>query len=232
MARYICLDTIDSTSLYIKRELDNLSNLSFVRAKKQTNGKGRGNHVWESDDNNLLFSFLIKDKSIIERFPDLSILMGVSVLKTLKKYILSSLSLKWPNDVYYQDNKICGILLEGSLPNYVVVGIGINVNQIEFRGLNATSLKTILNKEIKIQKLYKKLIKQIKKDLKSFKNGSHSHLFIFNEHDYLKGKEISFDHNGKREKGIALKLNFDCSYNIKIGNQTIDVSSGEITNIK
>ena len=129
--------TIDSTSSYLKREYKSLKNFTFVSSDFQTKGRGRNTRSWISDKNtNLLFSFLLKEEKLVDNFASISILSALSVIKVLVKMKINNVSLKWPNDVFINDSKVAGILLEGISENNkldaVIVGIGINVNQTDF----------------------------------------------------------------------------------------------------
>jgi BirA family biotin operon repressor/biotin-[acetyl-CoA-carboxylase] ligase len=84
----------------------------------------------------------------------------------LERFNVKGLSIKWPNDVYVFDKKICGILLEGcSTDNQItdiIIGIGINVNQTEFSGeynVPPTSMAIELNKKTNLSKLKRKIYK-------------------------------------------------------------------------
>ena len=126
-------ETIDSTNTYLKQNYENLDNFTFVRADLQTSGRGRSSRKWLSKKgDNLLFSLLIKDKELINKYKALSINSAYLVLKILEEYGLKNLSLKWPNDIYVNGNKICGILLESVSKQEIeclIIGIGLNVNQ-------------------------------------------------------------------------------------------------------
>ena len=150
----IHFDSIDSTSKYINNNYENLDNLTFVQADVQTNGKGRGDHFWESENGkNLLFSFLLKNNNLIYMSSYLSTYIPVIICNFLEeRYKVDNLAIKWPNDIYYKDSKLVGILLQSSLPYYISVGIGININQDKWDkmySVSPISLKLILNKEIK-----------------------------------------------------------------------------------
>ena len=148
----IHFETIDSTNTYLKENYKNLDNFTFVDASFQTNGRGRNNRSWKSEKGeNLLFSLLIKDESLIKEFKSLSIVSALSIIHVLN---INNLSIKWPNDIYHKDNKLAGILLEAISTNKIeclIIGIGINVNQKEFLGdykKEPTSLCKILNEEV------------------------------------------------------------------------------------
>ncbi len=231
MAKLITFKEIDSTSNYIKRHINDLNNMTFVRALHQTDGKGRGEHKWISDNNNLLFSFLLKNIKL-NNPSVLSIVVGVALAKTLAKYHMNDIAIKWPNDIFVKGKKILGILLEGQLPNYIIVGIGINVNQTIFNGLNATSLSLELNKQININKFYKLVRKNIKKELRNFIHNKSDYYHYFVDHDYLLNKKVSFKKNNSLKNGIALGLNQDGSYLIRHNDKNYSILSDEINEIK
>jgi BirA family biotin operon repressor/biotin-[acetyl-CoA-carboxylase] ligase len=116
----------------------------------QTAGRGQKGSVWESEKSkNLLFSFVLCPDFIRanEQFV-ISQLVSLSVKETLDKYI-GDVSIKWSNDIYWRDRKICGILIENELLNdnilFSITGVGLNVNQEYFSGdaPNPVSLKRI-----------------------------------------------------------------------------------------
>lgn len=233
----IHFETIDSTNLYIKHHYLNLADFTFVSADYQTNGKGRMDRVWKSEKgDNLLFSLLIKNQEIIKEAGYLSLVTAVSVASLLEnKYKLNNVNIKWPNDIFVNDKKICGILLEGQLPEYVVIGVGLNVHQKTFLGeYNHTptslSIEGVKNVDIKLLKadmfdiLHKNLLLSII---------SHHHFYeYFSKHNYLKNKEISFIYNGKHLKGKVIDVDRDFRLIIAHNEQKIILTSGEVSLIK
>ena len=132
----INFETIDSTSTYLKRTYNEHKDLTIVFSSFQEEGHGRMKRVWDAPKgSSLLFSILFKDRQIIDNFASLSLLSAVTIFKFLSKYVLN-VSIKWPNDVYVNDKKICGILLESISYDLkisaLVLGIGININTKEF----------------------------------------------------------------------------------------------------
>lgn len=141
---YLYFNQISSTSDYLKENYQSLPSLTFIQTGYQTGGRGQFDRVWESTEKeNVLFSFLLKD-ILVDRLDLIKKYVLGSILDTLKQYHISG-SFKAPNDIYVNGKKICGILIENltELENclYVVVGIGLNVNQEQFTGFSATSLK-------------------------------------------------------------------------------------------
>jgi BirA family biotin operon repressor/biotin-[acetyl-CoA-carboxylase] ligase len=132
-----------------------------ILANEQTEGKGQRGHKWLSKPGeNLLMSIIITPSLPIENQFFLSATIAVSVCETLNLYANDGLfKIKWPNDLFINDRKAGGILIEniirGSQWLFAVMGIGINVLQTQFpESLPfATSLKRELNKELAIKGL-------------------------------------------------------------------------------
>ena len=227
-------ESIDSTNKYIKEHVQELNDFDVVSAGFQTAGKGRNDHIWQGQANqNIYSSICIKNKDLVNSFNTLSIAVGVVVMNFLSQfYEKDKISLKWPNDVYINGQKICGILLEGQLPNYVVVGIGININQNSFEIDNATSLSLLNNKEYDLNELRDDFHFHLLDELQNFNSNKQDYIDTFNKHNYLLGKEVSFNYNGSLSKGIAGPINNDGSLQIVQGDKTINVFFDEVSLIR
>ena len=127
MMSYIELDTVDSTNEYVKKNIDRLNNLSVVRCNYQTSGKGRNGHVWQSKPGeDLLMSILVKDFKNPQDLHKMTQIAACSVVGLLERYGIKA-KIKWPNYVYVDDLKICGILLAAVFDSNlkgIIVGIG------------------------------------------------------------------------------------------------------------
>jgi BirA family biotin operon repressor/biotin-[acetyl-CoA-carboxylase] ligase len=145
----------------------------------QSAGKGQIGNSWESQfGKNLLFSIALFPRQIpIDEQFIISQFVSMAIKRTLDKYT-DNKSIKWPNDIYWKDKKLGGILIENSLQGReikaVVIGIGLNVNQIEFKSdaPNPVSLAQILNKTIARKKLLidiRQNILQLYQDLDIYK---------------------------------------------------------------
>ena len=133
----------------------------------QTAGKGQIGNSWESEaDKNLLFSIVLYPQKIPrDQLFLISQLVSLVIKKTLDKYV-NGISVKWPNDIYWNDMKIGGILIENSLQaNKIktVVGIGLNVNQKVFvsDARNPVSLQQIVGKSFNRKLLLKRICQNI-----------------------------------------------------------------------
>jgi len=145
----------DSTNNQIVIEKENLPDKSVFATLFQSAGKGQRGNKWQSDyGENLLFSILFKPKSIAssDQFI-ISQTVTLGIVNYLKKHGIDS-KIKWPNDIYVGDLKICGILIENSISgdklSCSVVGIGLNINQKEFIGVpNPTSVALQTGQELR-----------------------------------------------------------------------------------
>jgi BirA family biotin operon repressor/biotin-[acetyl-CoA-carboxylase] ligase len=120
-----------------------------VQTDFQSSGKGQLGNSWESENaKNLLFSFLLKPSYIaIDKQFVVSQMISLAIKKVLNQYA-DGFSIKWPNDIYWNDRKIAGILIENSLQGnrikWMIVGVGLNVNQECFIS-NAPNPVSLLN---------------------------------------------------------------------------------------
>lgn len=228
----IHFETIDSTNTYLKENYEKLDNFTFVSADFQSAGRGRNNRNWKSEKGeNLLFSLLIKDKALIDKFSSLSVISAFSIIKALN---LEHLSIKWPNDIYYKDSKLCGILLEAVTRNEIeclIIGIGLNVNQREFVGeykRTPTSLYQIINQSQDIRLLKDKIFNQIYSDFMKVKEGYDFYNDI-KEYDYLKDRKVYAEINNEVQQIKVLGIDSDYSLKVLKDNKIYNLSSGEIT---
>ena len=155
-------DVIDSTNSEVRRllEQDKLDNLSVIAATCQTAGRGQGDHKWTSTPgDNLTFTAAMRfstDGDGIEM--PASEMLQITCVTTLaiRDFLLDNgitARIKWPNDIWVGDLKICGILieniLEGPLVRDSIVGIGLNLNQMSWpEGIpNPVSMKMLTGKD-------------------------------------------------------------------------------------
>jgi BirA family biotin operon repressor/biotin-[acetyl-CoA-carboxylase] ligase len=150
--KLIHIEETDSTNRWLKAHGEGKM---VVVADYQTAGKGCGTNSWESErGKNLTFSMLIHPTDIpaSQQFR-ITEVVSVALCEVLEQYI-GDVSIKWPNDIYMGDKKICGVLIENRLQGNVIVdsiiGIGLNVNQTEFvsDAPNPVSLRQLLGREI------------------------------------------------------------------------------------
>ncbi|MBI9009706.1 MAG: biotin--[acetyl-CoA-carboxylase] ligase [Tenericutes bacterium] len=155
--KIIKFDIIDSTNNYMKKHISSLEHGTMVIANEQTNGRGRFGNTWISEPGNLFLSILIKSQEFKDNIFDLHIKTSVVILKLLQVYNISA-KIKYPNDILVHNKKISGILVEKIIyesETSIILGIGINVNQVDFCDLKykATSIKIETNKFVDLDHL-------------------------------------------------------------------------------
>ena len=159
------IKTTNSTSTLLKQMAAEGNPPDFIYAGYQTAGRGQTGTSWESEEGkNLLCSILLPpDKNLYF----LNIAVGVALLRVIGE----DFSIKWPNDIYWQDKKAAGILVEnaiiGNEIKYSIAGIGLNVNQTEFKSdaPNPVSLKQIRGREYDIESLMNRVLEEVHKVL-------------------------------------------------------------------
>ena len=131
--KIIHIDETDSTNRYIKGVKEG----NVVVADYQTSGRGCGTNTWESErGKNMLFSVMIHPVQLpVQRQFHISMAISLAIVEALEQQI-GDVSIKWPNDIYWRNAKICGILIENTLQGSrikdSVIGVGLNVNQRVF----------------------------------------------------------------------------------------------------
>lgn len=166
----IHISETNSTNNYLKELLQtqNVDEGTVVWADFQSAGKGQRGNGWESEaGKNILFSIVLFPGFIKagEQFI-LSQIVSLAVANCLQEYT-EGISIKWPNDIYWNEKKICGILLENTILEdnigHSVAGIGININQENFRSdaPNPVSLKQITNRDYNLEEILKTVVDNI-----------------------------------------------------------------------
>lgn len=213
-------EELSSTNAYafelVKRE--SVEEFTTIFTQNQIDGKGQRGNVWLSEPGkNALFSVILFPIQIspIQQFI-ISQCVSISLLHVIEKYC-SNVSIKWPNDIYVNDKKIAGILIENIIQGGVikpcVIGIGLNCNQLLFDKSipNPTSIKIETGKEVEVEiviksflleliELYKKMpynfdfIRNAYKE-KLYKNGLYS-LYEDEKGEFL-GRISDVDDDGK-----------------------------------
>ena len=123
----IHLDETESTNDICLNEINNSDKPILVTADMQTKGRGRNEKEWNSPKGNLYFSFGFNRHNLIN---GLSVKVGLIVAESLQQILKKNVLLKWPNDLFYLDKKVGGILVETSSVNNIfkiVIGIGVNL---------------------------------------------------------------------------------------------------------
>lgn len=153
----VMLDETSSTNAKLRQlqQEDPLPEGSVVITDFQTQGRGQIGNTWHSKKGkNLLFSVLLYPHSVKPRDQFvISRIVSLAIKRVLDKY-MSNVTVKWPNDIYWNDKKIAGILIEnsliGQLIDYTIVGVGLNVNEDNFPSHlpNPVSMKQVIGDKL------------------------------------------------------------------------------------
>lgn len=179
--KIIKLREVTSTNAYMRQYVPAPDEeLTVVTAEYQTAGKGQGKNTWESNEGeNLLFSFLCHPKQVPARRQFiLSQAIALAVRDALRP-IVGPVEVKWPNDIYWHDHKLGGILIEcsltGSMVRDCILGVGININQREFENLtkNPISLYQITHRDIDREALLQAIIDDFEHYLRLIEYGNY-----------------------------------------------------------
>ena len=229
-------DSIESTNQFLSnRPFSN--NTELCVARQQTQGKGQYGRTWQSQkDGSILFS-------IRRSFPQecnlngLSLVVGLAIIKALEAELsISGMTIKWPNDIYYDNKKLAGILLENqthSSNQLVVIGVGINyaLNEdmvcetpwIDLTGVTKT-LPDIKNLTTSI--INHILILTERFELKSFADFQ----MDWERYDMLKGKQISFEREGNSITAEVLGVSSEGALKVLAQNKVEELYSSRNIN--
>ena len=184
----VALDETDSTNQYCLDHLAELSEgpdgpvaMAVVTAEYQTAGRGQGSNSWESEaGQNLLFSIVchpvwlpIRAQFIISEC------VALAVADAVGQYV-DNIKVKWPNDIYHGDRKLCGILIENRLHgghfSDCILGVGLNVNQLSFHSdaPNPVSLRQIVGHEIDRDTLLRDIIARFDQYLQATRSANYA----------------------------------------------------------
>ncbi|MDB5029415.1 MAG: biotin--acetyl-CoA-carboxylase ligase [Mucilaginibacter sp.] len=208
---------------------------TVIMAETQFAGRGQQNNQWHSEPGkNLTFSLLLKPSflAIANQF-DLTRAISLGVFEALYPLLGNGLKIKWPNDIYYGDKKLGGMLIEnilqgGQIKN-AIIGIGLNINQEVFPDGtgNATSVKQILQKDSDLRRLLSDICSHVEACYLNLKANKVfdirktylSRLYRFNESRTFKaGNEVfTGTITDVKENGLLViqKGNLEITYNLK-----------------
>lgn len=209
------IDAIDSTNLALKRKYHKglAKHGDVLWALDQVKGKGQRDSQWVSEpDKNLTFSiFLSQEKLMLRSVFVLNCWVALAVKKSLTSLNIPSVSIKWPNDILSENKKLCGILIEnlyqGEKHIASIVGIGLNVNQINFFDLTkASSMQLSAGRMFDLEKVLQEILYQLSHYLET-KMSPLDSLEAFNKALYGLGEERTFLENDKPFQATVEEVN-------------------------
>ena len=230
---------LDSTNNYLKKlgsqgEKEN----QLVIALSQTGGRGRmGRSFYSPNGTGIYFSLLLHPEYAIEKSLFLTVMAAVSVAETVMKYNSNDVRIKWVNDVYIDEKKVCGILTEGAINankmlDYAVVGIGINVIAPE-NGFpdDIKDIATAIFPGNTEENIKEKIVADIVNKLFDMYNGIDTDFVNrYKQYSYLTGKEINIISGDKTRPATVVDITNDCHLLVKNEKGEIEeISSGDVS---
>ena len=199
----IKLESVSSTNDFAKELLSQakgLSAITVIDATEQTKGRGQKGNAWESETGkNINLSIIVKPLFLKpEQQFYLSMAVSLAITGCLKKHV-DEVTIKWPNDIYLKNEKICGILIENSLLGETIqtsiIGIGLNCNQKTFSQWipNPTSLALKLGYDIALDTVKDELLSNFEKQYNRLINNDFDTIhYEYVNHLYLYEKKSEF----------------------------------------
>ena len=242
ISKSIALDIVwntSSTNTDLFSAVDKVSLPRVLLAEYQSKGRGRRNDPWVSPlGSGLCMSMGWKFSSLPSTIPSLGLVVGLTIIDTLEKFGCSSIKIKWPNDIFFNERKIAGSLIdlktELSGFSYAVIGIGINtkINQEAKKKINqpVADIYDVLGTEISRNELAGNLINFLHCALTNFEQDGFS-IFRdkFTEKDLLYGKKITVALKDNMLTGYAAGVDWDGALLLDINSKINRVYSGHIS---
>ncbi|WP_437188159.1 biotin--[acetyl-CoA-carboxylase] ligase [Planctomicrobium sp. SH668] len=240
LKRVIWLEETGSTNTFARESAAEIVETpTLVGAESQLAGRGRNQHQWVSRSGALTFSLVIRpgESGIrLSQWPILSITAGLAVCKTLEKFApTKQVQLKWPNDVYLNGRKVCGILNE-SIPEYpdkLVVGVGINVNNSMLDGpeelrQSATALIDHADAAIHRTDVLLEFLEVFHEELTALSENEQLIIQHCRERCFLTGKMLTLQDVQSQVTGMCQGIDDDGALRLMTGSGPMNFISGQI----
>jgi len=232
---------IDSTNRYLNnKSIDGASSGYLVLAEQQTKGMGRRGRTWVSPfASSLTLSLLWRFQYGPAQLGCLSLFIAVAIVRALTKAGAKDVGVKWPNDIYWKNKKLAGILLEmrGELsgPSAVVIGVGLNLSiptaNEETKKIEQpwVDLETILDKKVDRNAFTALVINALFDVLNEIPYEQNKLLEEWQEMDVLKDQNIEITFADKTISGKALGIDRDGALRVRHEGKDIVCHSGEVS---
>ena len=244
----VYLDKIDSTNNYAKKiALEGCEEGTLVVADYQTSGRGRLGRDWNSTDKKGVWMSLVLRPDIpFEEVQIITLAASVAVVQALYDYAHIEAGIKWPNDIIIKGKKVCGILVEMNMEidriNFLILGIGLNVNQQKNDFSQelldkAVSLKMYMEETLNSQKILKRneliavILLKFEEIYDKVKSGAFEDIISeWKKYSVTLGKEVNIIYKNEQYKGVAEDITKDGKLIVKCEDGSVkEVFSGEIS---
>lgn len=213
-------DSVESTQTIAKQSLVDNQYTMLILSDEQTKGRGRFNRNWSSSKGKgLWMSVVLRPNVSFAMIPKFNLFIALGIRDAIQAFSKDKVEIKWPNDIYINDKKVCGFLTEmvanADAVEAIICGIGINLNHQEedFSDMirhRATSIRLHHSEEINRYQFLKRLIEEIEKRYHQFLNSS----FETIRDEYIRTsniwhRKLTFTENGEQFIGKAIDINND-----------------------
>ena len=217
---------------------------TIVIAEAQIRGRGRLSREWLSPEGGIYFTLILRPSISPAYAPRINLMSSVAVAATIRKLFRLNAELKWPNDVLIEGRKVCGILAEMDVVNFVNVGIGINANtSVPQFEKTATSLKDMLGREISRKEFLSVVLVEINRrqarlmkanlleEWKELSGTLNKYVRILSPGEVIVGRAIDIDTTGaliirKRNGSLKKAMAGDC---IHLREEAPDTDMGAVS---
>ena len=175
----ISLDEVDSTNNFLRLyQPDEPAGITLVTAEFQSSGRGQRGNSWESErSQNLVFSLLVHPHLPVSHIFSLSEACALAIRDALTTFT-KGIEVKWPNDIYWHEKKIAGILIETTLTGKMIedgiIGVGVNINQQQFlsNAPNPVSLRQITSKDHNREEVLQRIMEEFEANMSTLLQGN------------------------------------------------------------
>ena len=213
-------DSVESTQTIAKQSLVDNQYTMLILSDEQTKGRGRFNRNWSSSKGKgLWMSVVLRPNVSFSMIPKFNLFIALGIRDAIHAFSKDKVEIKWPNDIYINDKKVCGFLTEmvanADAVEAIICGIGINLNHQEedFSDIirhRATSIRLHYSEEINRYQFLKRLIEEIEKRYHQFLNSS----FETIRDEYISTsniwhRKLTFTESGEQFIGEAIDIDND-----------------------
>ena len=195
-------DEVTSTMDEAKNTLCHSNHVSLFLAQTQNKGRGRILNIWDSKKGNIFFTLKFLPKKDINQFYQLGFIVSLQIKKTINFYNINNVFFKWPNDIYINDNKVGGILIESFFHNennFCLLGIGINFESSPNISKYKTTYLKKYNKNMELDLFLTYLIENIINSYNKWNNYlTIDYINLYKKSLMYIGKNISVYNNQKK----------------------------------
>lgn len=217
------LDEVSSTNDYVKILANkNYPEYYTVIANSQSGGKGRqGKSFYSPGSTGVYLSMLLRPRFSMEKALNITTSAAVAVSKTIEEFTIKDTKIKWVNDIFIDNKKVCGILTEGSMDfeqlnlSFAVLGIGVNLFKPKAFPNAISNIAGYVIEDFDEEVKAKFIARLIDNVIYHYKNiDSKEFNEYYREKSYLKGRTVTFDYEGNQE--IAKVRDIDENYSLVI----------------